>query len=180
MPDAAEVARRIREAFASVDRPGNWALRGSLEGTEPALVEEAFSDKPDWQSLDPDFLDDAPAGYGSALSFLSDEAFRYFLPAYLLADLDDRLVRADPAFHLCYGVGAPQRDQPLNPRRFGARTWGDAMDHRLSTFLSGEVEAIVAYLRHKLTVADAHTLVMIQAALRDYWGPRLRSVSRDR
>jgi hypothetical protein len=172
-PERERVSALIRAAFAPVERPGNWALRGSLEGTEPALVEEAFGDKPDWQSLDAAFLDEAPAGFGSALSFLSDEAFRYFLPAYLLADLAGRLERADPVFHLCHGVGGPQRDRPLNPRRYGARTWLDAMQHRLSTFRPPEVEAIVAYLRYKETDAERPTAELIAAALRDYWLPRL-------
>jgi hypothetical protein len=71
-----ELKDLIREAFANVERPGNWALRGSNEGDEPLLVEQEFSDKTDWRTLDPAFLELAPRGYSSALSFFSDEAFR--------------------------------------------------------------------------------------------------------
>lgn len=172
--NAEDVRAAIVAAFTPLERPANGALRGSHEGTEPFLVEAAFSDKPDWQSLDAAFLDEAPDGYASALSFLSDEAFRYFLPAYLLADLAAELQRADPVFHLCYGVGGPQRSVPLNPRRFGARTWLDSMHHRLSTFLPAEVAAIVGYLRWAEARAEVPvTQQLIAEALRDYWLPRL-------
>src|SRR5688500_13893889 len=99
--DRERIKALIRSAFASVERPGNWALRGSNEGDEPYQVEAAFQDKEDWRQLEPSFLDDAPDGLASALSFLSDEAFRYFLPAYLIADLDDQLECVDVVFHLC-------------------------------------------------------------------------------
>ena len=46
--------------------------------------------------MEPPFLDSAPDGLSSALAFFSDEAFRYYLPAYLLAALDRKLALADP------------------------------------------------------------------------------------
>ena len=94
----------IRSAFATTPRPANAELRGSSEGDEPWLVQEEFSDKHDWRALDAAFLDRAPQGLSSALSFFSREAFRYFLPAFLIADLDDSLETADPAFHLWHGL----------------------------------------------------------------------------
>ena len=67
----------IRKAFAEVEYPGDWCLRGSNEGNEPYLLEQDFAGKCDWRTLDPAFLDRAPGGYASALSFFSDEAFRF-------------------------------------------------------------------------------------------------------
>ena len=70
-------------AFAAVEYPGDWCLRDSNEGDEPHLLEKEFAGKCDWRTLDPAFLDRAPGGYASALSFFSDEAFRFYLPAYI-------------------------------------------------------------------------------------------------
>ena len=58
---------------------------------EPYLLEEEFKGKTDWQLLDSEFIDQAPDGLASALSFFSDEAFRFYLPAYLIADIDGKL-----------------------------------------------------------------------------------------
>lgn len=52
-----QVKALILEAFASVERPGNWALRSSDEGEEPYLVEREFQDKADWRALDASVLD---------------------------------------------------------------------------------------------------------------------------
>ena len=60
------------------------------------------------RNLIPWFLD---AGY-DALSFFSEGGFRYFLPAYLIADLEDRLQTADPVFHLTNGFSDKVVDIP--------------------------------------------------------------------
>lgn len=166
-----KVTELIREAFASVERPGNWALRGSSEGDEPYLLEREFQDKTDWRTLDAAFLDQAPAGYSSALSFFSDEAFRYFLPAYLLADLDGALDAADPLFHLCHGLDDATRAEKVNPRRYGDRTWLEATRHRFSVFTRQEARAIVAYLRCKAT-DDECGRNRIEQAIKNYWSER--------
>ena len=161
----------IRAAFADVQRPGNWALRGSNEGEEPYLVEQAFADKPDWRDLDASFLDHAPDGYASALSFLSDEGFRYFLPAYLIADVDDLLETVNPVFHLCHGLDDQTRVQPVNPRRYGPRTWFEERRYRFAVFTAAEAKAIVAYLRYKAD-REAFDRTLIEPAIRNFWGER--------
>src|SRR5436309_3231315 len=81
----------IRQAFTSAKRPRDGALHQSEESDEASSVLEAdFRDKHDWRTLTPEFLDQAPDGWASALTFFSDEAFRYFLPACLIADLDGK------------------------------------------------------------------------------------------
>ena len=53
-----------------------------------------------WQSAHPDLL----ARCYSALNFLTAAGFRYFLPAYLLADLQGYDGNADPVFQLTHGL----------------------------------------------------------------------------
>ena len=67
--DAETVKSRIRDAFLGVEYPGDWCLRGSDEGEESFLLEQGFKGKSDWQSLDPAFLDRAPAGFALGAQF---------------------------------------------------------------------------------------------------------------
>lgn len=161
---------QIRAAFEDTPAPDPAGLRTSNEGDEPYLLEQEFHHVPDWRELDVAFIDRAPDGFGTALSFFSDAAFRYYLPAYLVADLANHLQQAEPLFHLWHGLVDAQRDRPVNERRFGAWTWFEAMSDRFRHFAPDEVEAIVAYLRYK---AEHDELgldrPMIEQALRNYW-----------
>ena len=169
--DREQVKALVREAFASVEYPGDWALRESTMGDEPYLVEQEFKGKTDWRALDAAFLDQAPAGFGSALSFLPDLAFRFYLPAYLIAELDDRLKTADPLFHLCHGFQDDVMLKTINQKFYGARTWLDHARHRFSTFTVEQAAAVVAYLRHERSADDRSYLDrhMIDRALTRYW-----------
>jgi hypothetical protein len=167
------IKAQVRDAFAEVERPGNWALAGSTEGFEPGRVAQEFADKDDWRTIDAAFLDQSPGGLSSALSFLSDEAFRYFLPAFLLADLDGALDAVDPAFHLWHGLTDDTKSQRVNPRRYGDRTWLDSRRHKFAVFTEAEARAIVAYLRHR-QARDPLDAERIAEALRNYWLPRAR------
>lgn len=170
MLDKEALKAQIREAFSPVEPPPPWCLRNSSEGDEPFLLEEEFRNKADWQALDPEFLDQAPGGYGTALSFFSDEAFRFFLPAYLLADLDDRLGQADPLFHLWHGLDDDSRLKRVNRLRYGERTWFDEAGHRFSMFTRAQAEAIVAYLRFKQAGEELESQRQeIEQALQNYW-----------
>jgi hypothetical protein len=174
--DKQAVIDAIREAFADVEYPGDWCLRGSNEGDEPYLLEEEFKGKTDWRTIEPAFLDRAPAGYGSALSFFSDEAFRFYLPAYLIADLNGELERADVVFHLTHGLNHENRDERVNPRRYGARTWFDAATYRFSCFNQKQASAIVGFLELKRKSKDAVEFEqrMIDDALESYWFARAK------
>jgi len=169
---------QIRAAFEDTPAPVPSQLRGSTEGDEPYLLEDEFLGKDDWTTLDVEFIDQAPAGYGTALSFFSREAFRFYLPAYLIADLDEALAQAEPSFHLWHGLNDEKRDQLLNPRRYGGLTWFDAIAERCALFNRLEVAAIVEYLRYKSTVDDFSRAQMEQA-LANYWVPRLRQLPRE-
>lgn len=176
MASVADVKSQIVAAFARVEPPPHWCLSNSREGEEPGLVEKEFAGKTDWQALDAAFLDQAPEGYGSALSFFSDEAFHFYLPAYLLADLDDKLQRADPVFHLTHGLEKTSEETPINPRRYGARTWRDHARYKFAMFSREECAAIAAYLEHKRAHGELVEFVnrQIEEALASYWQPRAR------
>ncbi len=184
MQDTQRVIEQIRQAFSDTERPGDAFLQGSHEGCEPGEAIAPFLGVTDWSQLDPKVLD---ANY-NALSFFSEGGFRYFLPAYLIADLQDLLKTADPVFHLTNGfsdkvvkIPAGQRIYEktigksafVNPRRYGAMTWHDHARFQLSVFTREEAGAIVAYLEHKRD-ADPHGLNAeeINAALDSFWRDR--------
>jgi hypothetical protein len=169
--DPATLKAQIQNAFAEVQYPGDWRLRGSNEGDEPFLLEQEFKGKSDWRALEAAFIDQAPSGFGSALSFFSDEAFRFYLPAYLIASIDDWLQQSDPVFPLCHGLDDASRYKKVNPRRYGERTWYDAAIYKFSMFTLGEAAAIVAFLRF-VRDRDEFDAEMIDQALSNYWADR--------
>jgi Family of unknown function (DUF6714) len=171
MGDLASIKANIRNAFAAVEYPGDWCLINSREGTEPFLLEQEFKGKDDWRTLDPSFIDQAPDGFGTALSFFSDEAFHFYLPAYLLADVDGLLQQADPVFHLTHGLERGSRGERINPRRYGERTWFEHSRHKFSMFNDRERAAIAGYLQYKRD-CDALTDLeksRIDDAIGSYW-----------
>jgi hypothetical protein len=171
-----QVKTQIRSAFAQVEYPGDWCLKNSSEGTEPSLVEQEFKGKTQWDTIDPAFLDRAPDGYASALSFFSEEAFRFYLPAYLIADLDGNLQLTNPVFHLTHGLESSLQQELINPRRYGDRTWWDYARFKFSVFTMEQVGAIVDYLRWKGESAEVTEFdrEQIDEALKNYWYGRTK------
>lgn len=184
MSDRDTVIGQIRQAFAEVEYPGDDFLQGSFEGCEPYEEVGPFRGRHDWQTVEAEFLD----AHYSALSFFSEGGFRFFLPAYLIADLQDALQTADPVFHLTHGfsdlsIEVPRKTRThvrrigksvlLNPRRYGAMTSYDYARYRLSVFTKEEAQAIVAYLTYRRDT-DPHKLNTdaINAALNLYWYDR--------
>lgn len=161
---------QIVSAFESVEYPGDWCLRGSNEGDEPYLVEEEFKGKVDRYALPSEFLDKAPDGYATALFFFSDEAFRYYLPAYLLADLDGQLETVTPVFNLTHGLDAESQAKPVNPRRYGERTWSDHARCKFAMFDADQAAAIVGYLEVIREASESEQeRASITQALESYW-----------
>jgi hypothetical protein len=176
-----EVLDRIREAFGGNSYPGDAFLQGSFDGCEPAEEVGAFFGKTDWSALDSAMLDQRYC----ALSFFSPAGFRFFLPAYLMADLRGELLTADPLFQLWHGFATISAEVPVgsvmfdrrsggsrlvNPKRYGAMSWMDYARHRLSVFTREEAEAIVAYMNYKRE-SDATGLEKprIDEALKEFW-----------
>jgi len=182
-----EVVDLIEKAFGATPYPGDAFLQGSFEGCEPYDEVGAFVGKTDWSKLDSTMLDH----HYCALSFFSEGGFRFFLPAYLIADLREELLTADPLFHLCHGfatvsAGVPVGPQTfrrnsggktlLNPRRYGAMTWSDSARHRLSVFTREEAKAIVAYMIYKRERDSAGPdRARIDSALNEFWFDRAES-----
>ena len=144
---------------------------------------ETFAGVSDWSTLDAAVLD---ANY-TALSYFSEGGFRFFLPAYLTADLRGELRTADPVFHLAGGFHDLSVDVPIgdevfsrrigksafvNPRRYGAMTFEDYARHRLSVFAREESAAIVAYLEYRRAQPDSVDAESIEAALELFWRHR--------
>jgi len=165
-----KLKNQIKEAFAGTPSPDS--ICDSHEGDEPDLLESEFSGKPDWRTLDSTLIDLAPDGYGSALSFFSASAFRYYLPAFLVADLDGKLERAEPVYHLWHGLDDETGNERINPARYGDATWRTYATERFSCFSIVEVQAIAAYLRFKAR-EDHFSRPQIQQALNSYWLPRV-------
>ena len=165
------VIEQITAAFADVQYPGDWCLSGSNEGTEPVATAEAFKGKTDRYAIDPKLLDEAPKGLSSALSFLSDEAFRFYLPAYMVADLRGDLREVNVVFHLTHGLDDKLREKLINAHRYGQRTWFESKSHKFSIFTREQAIAIVTYLRLKRK-KDKFAREEIDQALSNYWNGR--------
>jgi hypothetical protein len=181
------VIGQIREAFGGNEYPGDAFLQGSFEGCEPHDEVGPFKGCEDWSAITPGLLD----RHYNALTFFSEARFRYFLPAYLIADLQDHLKTGDPVFHLSHGfcdvtvevstpVGAFTRTigkrALVNPRRYGAMTSYDYARYRLSVFTKEEASAIVAYLRYRREAdSDGLDKDRIDAALDLFWLDRTTS-----
>jgi hypothetical protein len=179
--------RLIHDAFGKNEYPGDSLLQGSFQGCEPFDEVGPFQGRTDWTRLEAEFLDARAA----ALSFFSQEGFRYFLPAYLVADLQGRLQTADPLFHLTHGFSEMTVELPakgrtfrktigmsalLNPRRNGATTFHDYARFRLSSFTREEAAAIVAYLVCRQNDSStSFERAAIVAALDSYWRERAQS-----
>ena len=97
-PEIARLFKVIRDAFADTPYPGDDNLSGSDQGDEPA--ENAMDLRGvKWQSAHPVLL----ARCYTALSFLTDAGFRYFLPAFLLENLSNYDSNVNPVFDLTRG-----------------------------------------------------------------------------
>lgn len=179
-----DAIRAVESAFGANRYPGDRWLLGSTEGEEPYEEVLPFQGRTDWRAIEPAFLD----MHAGALSFFSEAAFRFFLPAYLIADLDDALRHADPVFHLTHGlfdlevriplggrevVRAIGRSALVNPLRYGAMTFFDYHRYRLSVFTREESAAVVAYLE-AVREREEDRRGQIAAALDAYWRERAR------
>ncbi len=187
MSDKQTVIDQIHQAFGGNDYPGDGFLQGSTEGCEPYEEVGPFVGRRHWQEIEPEFLD----GHYSALNFFSEAGFRFFLPAYLVADLQGRLQVAEPLYHLTSGfsdfsVKIPVKGREfliksgktalMNPRRFGAMCFYDYARYRLSVFTREEAGAIVAYLQYRRASAEINCeKEQIDAALDSFWLERAKT-----
>jgi hypothetical protein len=189
MSDKEAVIAAIRKAFETTEHPGDAFLQGSHEGCEPAEEVGPFRGRHDWRTIEAAFLD----AHGGALSFFTEGGLRYFLPAYLVADLRGELTTADPLFQLTHGFSDVEVEAPtktrvfvlksgrtafVNPRRYGALTFFDYARFRLSVFTKEEAAAIVGYLGYRRD-HDPEGLhrAAIDAALSVFWLERAQTAA---
>jgi hypothetical protein len=176
------VIATVVAAFAGLEHPGDAFIAEAPYGGEPAEIAAAFAGRHDWRLLEPAFLDQ----HYTALSFFSEAGLRFYLPAFLIADLRRELRTADPVFTLVHNfsdwavplsVGGERFEGRhgagalLNPRRYGAMRNADYARYRLSVFAREEAAAIAQYLEWRASV-DECDRPQIEAALAVYWRAR--------
>jgi Family of unknown function (DUF6714) len=85
-PSTLSTKKNIASAFAATVHPGNDNLVATGAGIDPESREiaDAFRDKR-WQEVSSGMV----RQYAEALPLLTPDAFRYFLPAYMMASIDD-------------------------------------------------------------------------------------------
>ena len=171
-PDPHVLVARVREAFADVAYPGDDHLTESFGDEADALVRD-FRGRNDWAALDADFLNRAPEGWGSALSFFSGEALRFYLPAYLVADLEGTLTTGDPTARLCALV-TPQMAGRKLAKFYGGGTLGEHAEREFAQFDAAQVAVVVDYLQWKIERAGGDLIV--EQALDHYWLPRAEAL----
>jgi hypothetical protein len=191
MIDKFEVINSIQFAFCKNVYPGDEYLLGSTDGSEPLEEIKPFIGQNDWRLIPPEVLDT----HSGSLNFFSEAGLRFFLPAYLVADLEDQLQTADPIFTLVHGfsnLSIPHnigdqvferktgRDAFINPKRYGALTFEDYSRYRLSIFTREEAGAIVQYLEFRReNDPDRMDTNQIDAALNSFWYERAKSAPDD-
>jgi hypothetical protein len=178
-----DVVAAIESAFGGLVHPGDGLIADGRFGGEPGEIAEAFTGRHDWRALEPAFLD----AHYVALSFFTASALRFYLPAYLIADLRRTLQTADPVFPLVYQLsdwsvekqaggerfeGREGAAVLVNPRLYGAMRNADYARYRLSVFAREEAAAIVAYLEWRRD-AEAYDRPHIDEALDRYWRDRV-------
>ncbi|WOI52024.1 DUF6714 family protein [Parvularcula sp. LCG005] len=170
MSSASAIIDELKAAFPAIRERRFEPLVNSLQGDEPAQVEADFSDKDDWTKLSPSWLDRVPDGLGSALSFLSNEAIRFYIPAFMAADLAGALHRVDPAFHLVHGFDDKSRRRKIRADK--RETWGDVACACWDRLAQDQVCAIVHYLEWRVERDGTDIEHRVVEALAAYWYPR--------
>jgi hypothetical protein len=156
---------QIETAFADVAYPGDHDLTSSTYGEEPEALKREFKGKRNWRELDAKFLDQAPEAWRTALCFFSDRAFVFYLPAYLIADLQNQLLEVTVEFFLFYGLTSETANEKI-AELWGGGTTGQAARRKYDQFDARQVAAIIAYLRWKLERQPDENILQ---ALEGYW-----------
>jgi hypothetical protein len=178
MPSSGDaIVEELKAAFPST-REGQFVpMVNSVQGDEPLQVEADFTDKDDWTKLLPEWLDATPDGLASALSFLGDEAIRFYIPAYLAADLMGALHRVDPTFTLVHGFDAMSRGQRVWPQK--EETWTGFARARWDGLTQDQATAIVHYLEWRIERDGLDIEHSAVEALAAYWYARAAGLQPD-
>ncbi len=160
-PRIAALCREIAMAFADTPYPGDDQLCGSMGYDTAEYAVELRGVR--WQSAHPELL----AQKSIALILLTAPGFRYFLPAFLWADL----LRSETGF--------PAKADPRNVLIYGLDTQGDDLGkergysiRRFADFTRAERIAIIHYLEFQ--AQDEYQASKINEALESYWRPSVQ------
>jgi hypothetical protein len=115
----------IEQAFANTPYPGDNFDAISVTGCDDGLV--AYFRGTSWRGHSPDNLRE----HAYSLPFFTDAAYRYWLPAFMLAELDD---------HEIADIIATMIAIDFSESAFRER--------RLAAFSQEELEAIASFLRY--------------------------------
>lgn len=166
---AIQLAAEIREAFPALRAEAFSPLVNSDQGQEPLGVAADFGNKEDWTALNSEWLDRSPNGLSSSLTFLSDCAVCFYLPAFLLADLKGELFSAEPSWHLTHGFTDVELGLRIWPRK--TVTWTEYSAQRWATLTSRQALAVVHYLEW-CAEHRAETDERERQALSNFWYAR--------
>jgi hypothetical protein len=167
--DKEELILKITKAFTENEFPGNDNLVAPSHGEEPDLIRNHFLGQNSWNKLSPEFID-----YDEALSFFSDKAFRFYIPAFMIADLNEQLEYNIPYVRLCSFL-SPESENKKMAKIWGSGTMGERAKECFKHFSDEQVNTIIAYLHWKL-VQDKDNLI-IEQALQNYWLKRTKNIS---
>lgn len=158
----------LKNAFPAKRRRFMPLGRGDPRG-EAGYVDRDFADKDDWTELEPEWLHCIPNNLSSALCFMCDEAQRFYIPAYIAADLAGKPTEEDPVFHLCHDF-----DDQWRTRR-DSRNQKESYDRgaQWADLSPPQVAAVVHYLEWKLASKGPIAGGAILEALESYWYERL-------
>jgi hypothetical protein len=163
-----QLIQKIAEAFSEVEFPGSDKLVAPSYGEEPDQVRNHFAGQSNWNKLAPGFLD-----FDGALSFFSDQAFRFYLPAFMIADLNEQLEYNNPAIRLCWAL-TPQSENQKIAKVWGGGTIGERAKECFGHFSEEQVQSIVSYLDWKALKEEGN--LTIEQALENYWLKRRNSI----
>ncbi len=162
---ASTILEELRQVFPAKRPEPFGPLVNDSRGDEPAEVARAFQDKTDWTRLDCAWLDHEYV----ALSFLSNEALCFYIPAYMAADLGGHLGMADPAFILTNGLAYGRESERIHRRK--PETMGDRAKERWASLTPAQALAIVHFLEWRIERSGPGN-DGIADALRSYWYER--------
>jgi hypothetical protein len=173
--DKAAVLAAIEQAFAGVPRDDTCTLHQALMTGEILINEMTLRDlteeelettrqldsHEDWRDIPAEHLD----GCDDALAFLTSDAWRFYLPAYLARALD---VLEMPIWRTSL-LGTIVFELELPTDDFGQRCF--ALE-RYTTLDDRQADAVAAFLRYvaKHAPGDLADGEDAEAALRRYWG----------
>ena len=156
------LVRQIRSAFSDVEYPGDDGIVPDHVGYDPDVdeVAEALAGKR-WQDVTSEDI----ASLRDGLCFMTSQAFRFYLPAYLTASILD-YEEADTAVFCTVMLLTQPR-----PGDRGYKARQDAwFQERVEAMTAGQQAAIRRFLEYMGTEhSDDDPLGEIEEALRRYW-----------